>query len=164
MKCPGKREGRVTDHFWACTLACPFCGRAAAIDLSLSAISVKLGLSAGSADQHLSIRALHSDSQDSSTGGRNVLLTIPPVEQNSLIDHITMILCCNIEYYRNEPIFYIRLSLISDYTKFWANVLAEAITRQTDCNGSASSQGMETNLTDKTFQAHARWKQLSKFN
>lgn len=50
----------------------------AAIDRNSFAISVKLGLSDGSADQHLSIIDLHSRSQDSGTGGRNVLLTIPP--------------------------------------------------------------------------------------
>lgn len=42
------------------------------------AISVKLGLSDGSADQHLSIKDLHSGSHDSGTGGLSVLLTIPP--------------------------------------------------------------------------------------
>ena len=41
-------------------------------------ISVKLGLSDGSADQHCSINALHWESQDSGTGGRSVLFTIPP--------------------------------------------------------------------------------------
>ena len=45
---------------------------------SSSAISVKLGLSDGSDDQHLSISDLHSGSQDSGTGGRKVLLKIPP--------------------------------------------------------------------------------------
>ena len=43
------------------------------------AISEKEGLSDGSDDQHLSISNLHSGSQDSGTGGRNVLFTIPPV-------------------------------------------------------------------------------------
>lgn len=42
------------------------------------AMSVKLGLSDGSDDQHLSISDLHSGSQDSGTSGRNVLLTMPP--------------------------------------------------------------------------------------
>lgn len=48
------------------------------MDLSSLAISVKLGLSNGSEDQHLSISDLQSGSQDSGTGGLNVLLTIPP--------------------------------------------------------------------------------------
>jgi hypothetical protein len=40
--------------------------------------SVKLGLAEGSADQHCSISDLHWGSQDSGTGGRSVLFTIPP--------------------------------------------------------------------------------------
>lgn len=39
---------------------------------------MKLGLSDGSGDQHLSISDLHSESQESGIGGRSVLLTIPP--------------------------------------------------------------------------------------
>lgn len=50
----------------------------AVIERSSFAISVKLGLSDGSDDQHLSISDLHSGSHDSGIGGRNVLLTIPP--------------------------------------------------------------------------------------
>lgn len=42
------------------------------------AMSVKLGLSTGSADQHLSIKDLQPGSHDSGTGGLSVLLTIPP--------------------------------------------------------------------------------------
>jgi len=59
-----------------------FCGCAlvgeAAMARRLLPISVKLGLSDGSADQHCSINALHWESQDSGTGGRSVLFTIPP--------------------------------------------------------------------------------------
>jgi hypothetical protein len=50
----------------------------AAIARNSFAISVKFGLSDGSADQHLSINDLQSGSQVSGTGGRKVLLTIPP--------------------------------------------------------------------------------------
>src|SRR4051812_26530904 len=59
----------------------PFRGRAAAIERNLVAISVKLGLSNGSADQHCSINDVHSGSHNSGTGGRKVLLTIPPVDE-----------------------------------------------------------------------------------
>lgn len=61
---------------------CPFGWIFAAIDRNSFAISVKLGLSGSSDDQHLSINDLHSGSQPSGTGGRSVLLTIPP-EMNS---------------------------------------------------------------------------------
>ena len=50
-----------------------------AIERNLLAISVKVGLSNGSAAQHLSIRDLQSGSQFSGTGGLNVLLIMPPV-------------------------------------------------------------------------------------
>jgi len=50
----------------------------AAIDRNSFAISVKVGLSDGSDDQHLSINIVHSGSQHSGIGGRKVLLTIPP--------------------------------------------------------------------------------------
>jgi hypothetical protein len=40
--------------------------------------SVKLGRSDGSVAQHCSISALHSRSHVSGTGGRRVLLTMPP--------------------------------------------------------------------------------------
>jgi hypothetical protein len=53
-------------------------GSFAAIARNSFAISVKLGLSDGSDDQHLPITDLQSGSQDSGIGGRNVLLTIPP--------------------------------------------------------------------------------------
>lgn len=58
-----------------------FCGFGeifADMDLSSLAISVKLGLSDGSEDQHLSISDLQSGSQVSGSGGLSVLLTIPP--------------------------------------------------------------------------------------
>lgn len=50
----------------------------AAIARNWFAISVKLGLSDGSDDQHLSMSDFHSGSQNSGTGGLKVLLTIPP--------------------------------------------------------------------------------------
>lgn len=61
-----------------CYWFCPLGGSFAAIERNSFAISVKLGLSDGSADQHFSISDLQSGSQDSGIGGRNVLLTIPP--------------------------------------------------------------------------------------
>lgn len=57
---------------------CPLGEILAAIERNSLAISVKVGLSDGSDDQHLSINNVHSGSQDSGTGGRKVLLTIPP--------------------------------------------------------------------------------------
>lgn len=48
------------------------------MDLNSLAMTVKLGLSDGSADQHLSINDFHSGSHDSGMSGRSVLLTIPP--------------------------------------------------------------------------------------
>lgn len=57
---------------------CPLGGSLLAIALNSSAIWVKFGLSFGSDDQHLSIRALQAGSHDSGTWGRKVLLTIPP--------------------------------------------------------------------------------------
>lgn len=48
---------------------------------SRPAISVKLGRSDGSADQHCSINNLQSGSEFSGMGGRNVLLTIPPIDK-----------------------------------------------------------------------------------
>lgn len=57
---------------------CPLGGILDCITRSSLAISVKLGLSDGSADQHLSMSDFQSRSQDSGTGGRKVLLTIPP--------------------------------------------------------------------------------------
>lgn len=57
---------------------CPLGGILDCITRSSLAISVKLGLSDGSADQHRSMSDFQSESQDSGTGGRSVLLTIPP--------------------------------------------------------------------------------------
>lgn len=51
------------------------------MERNLLAISVKLGLSDGSVDQHCSINDLHSGSQYSGTCGRSLLLTIPPLEK-----------------------------------------------------------------------------------
>lgn len=51
------------------------------------ATSLNFGLSKGSVDQHLSISDFHSESQYSGIGGRNVLLTIPPVNV-----HVTFII------------------------------------------------------------------------
>ena len=64
--------------FCCCGLLCPFGGSFAAMERNWFAILVKLGLSDGSEDQHLSISDFHSGSQDSGTGGLKVLLTIPP--------------------------------------------------------------------------------------
>lgn len=49
------------------------------MDRNSFAISVKHGLSDGSDDQHLSMSDLQSGLHESGTGGRNVLLTIPPI-------------------------------------------------------------------------------------
>ena len=57
---------------------CSFGGTLEVMVRNWFATSVKLGLSDGSALQHLSINILHSGSHDSGTAGRSVLLTIPP--------------------------------------------------------------------------------------
>jgi hypothetical protein len=81
MEPPSQRRWQADEHHGAgCSVY--FCGCAlvgeAAMARRLLPISVKLGLSDGSADQHCSINALHWGSQDSGTGGRSVLFTIPP--------------------------------------------------------------------------------------
>lgn len=50
------------------------------MERNLPAISVKVGRSDGSVDQHCSISDLHSGSQESGTAGRRVLLTMPPAK------------------------------------------------------------------------------------
>jgi hypothetical protein len=54
------------------------------MERSLFAISVKLGRSDGSVDQHCSISDLHSGSQESGTCGRRVLLTMPPAYKRTV--------------------------------------------------------------------------------
>jgi hypothetical protein len=58
----------------------PLAASAASIDLRLLAISENDGLSDGSADQQASISALYVASHHLGTGGRRVLLTIPPIK------------------------------------------------------------------------------------
>lgn len=69
-------------------------GREAAMALNLLAISVKLGLSDDSDAQHRSIKDFHSGSHVSGTGGRSVLLTIPPANRKvTQLWNIKQVIC-----------------------------------------------------------------------
>lgn len=61
-----------------CPCPCPLTPAAASIARNLLAISGNVGLTDGSADQQVSIKDFHAGSHHFGTGGRNVLLTIPP--------------------------------------------------------------------------------------
>jgi hypothetical protein len=58
---------------------------------SMLTISVKVGRSDGSADQHCSISRLQCGSHESGTGGRRVSLTIPP---GLIVHHIMQLPKC----------------------------------------------------------------------
>lgn len=71
---------------------------AAAIFLSFWEISENDGLAAGSEAQQLSIRDFHSGSHHVGTCGRNVLFTIPPVNQEETHCNIMVEFCSIIRW------------------------------------------------------------------
>ncbi|KAK6927729.1 CAP domain [Dillenia turbinata] len=114
-------------------------GTLPAIALNWLAISVKLGLSEGSEDQHHSINDFHSGSQDYAVGGRNVLLTIPPkFTKPAKASHTSHSITCDPPHLPNlGPHNVIRAKLglpslqwsekIASFARYWAHQ------RQGDC-------------------------------